>query len=319
MNFFKKWYTYQKERFPVLTYGIYIMVIVIGTFCICNKIQSIMVGYAMEHYNYLTHISINSSIQWIRILPMFIVAFLQFLMVRIIDEFKDYEEDCKYRSYRPVPRGLITLKELKVLFIICAITQVVITLCINVNGIIWLAILWVFFAIMSKSFFMKKILDKHILLEVTLDEIMMPILVLYLSYFVIGEFGLFEKTFYSTSCGLLLGNYLLIAYTISWIVEVARKIRCKDDEEKGVKTYTAVFGIGGAVLLLSTLETILTILQLFIMKGKMFDIILGLYIVVGLINLLFFIRKNKICAKITALSANLFVILAYVSMLALIL
>ena len=45
---------------------------------------------------------------------MFIVTFLQFLMVRIVDEFKDYEEDCKYRPYRPVPRGLIKLKELKI-------------------------------------------------------------------------------------------------------------------------------------------------------------------------------------------------------------
>lgn len=32
-------------------------------------------------------------------------------MVRIVDEFKDYEEDCEYRPYRPVPRGLITLKD----------------------------------------------------------------------------------------------------------------------------------------------------------------------------------------------------------------
>ena len=38
-------------------------------------------------------------------ITMFVVAFLQFLMVRIIDEFKDYEEDKKYRPYRPVPRG----------------------------------------------------------------------------------------------------------------------------------------------------------------------------------------------------------------------
>ena len=32
MNFFKKWYTYQKERFPVLMYGIYIFAIVFSTY-----------------------------------------------------------------------------------------------------------------------------------------------------------------------------------------------------------------------------------------------------------------------------------------------
>jgi len=36
MNFLKKWYTYQKERFPVLTYGLYCFTIVFGTFCYSN-------------------------------------------------------------------------------------------------------------------------------------------------------------------------------------------------------------------------------------------------------------------------------------------
>ena len=38
MTFLKKWYIYQKERFPVLIYGIYILAIVLGTFAISNII-----------------------------------------------------------------------------------------------------------------------------------------------------------------------------------------------------------------------------------------------------------------------------------------
>ena len=74
-------------------------------------------------------------------------------MVRIVDEFKDYEEDCKYRPYRPVPRGLIKLKELKILFVICIILQLILTITCSQNGILYLIILWVFFALMSKGFF----------------------------------------------------------------------------------------------------------------------------------------------------------------------
>ncbi len=37
-------------------------------------------------------------------------SFLAFLQLRIADEFKDFEEDSKYRPYRPLPRGLITLR-----------------------------------------------------------------------------------------------------------------------------------------------------------------------------------------------------------------
>ena len=152
MKFLKKWYTYQKERFPVSSYGLYILCLTFATFFYNTK---------------MLEIETNVGI----FLVMSIVAFLQFLMVRIIDEFKDYEEDKKYRPYRPVPRGLIKLQELRVLFIICVILQLSLTLIVNPISVVYLIILWVVFVLMTKGFFIKKILDNHILLEVTLDEI----------------------------------------------------------------------------------------------------------------------------------------------------
>ena len=38
-----------------------------------------------------------------------VTSFLSFLQLRIADEFKDFDEDSRYRPYRPVPRGLVTL------------------------------------------------------------------------------------------------------------------------------------------------------------------------------------------------------------------
>ena len=189
MNFFKKWYTYQKERFPIATYGLYIFSIVFGTFC-----------FATESKN------------WIMLIPMFVVALLQFLMVRIVDEFKDFEEDSKYRPYRPVPRGLVSLKELGILGGICAIIQIGLTAILNLKGLIYLSLVWIFFAIMSKSFFIKKLVDKHILLEVTLDEFLMPLLVLYLSTFV-------------TTISVKLIPFLILSYLGSWIVEDVKKMK----------------------------------------------------------------------------------------------
>ena len=236
------------------------------------------------------------------------MAILQFLMVRIIDEFKDYEEDCKYRPYRPVPRGLVSLKELKILFFICAILQVVITACINPIILIYLALVWAFFAIMSKSFFIKKFLSKHILVEVLLDELLMPILVLYLSKFVQYS-NPFE---FDINC-LNIWKFLLMSYIVSWIVEIARKVRCKEDEEKGVKTYTAVFGIKKATLLLSALEIILACIQGIILKKYTISVIC-LVLAVILINIGFFTKRNKKFAKLTELSANIYIFLVYFSM-----
>ena len=293
MNFLKKWYTYQKERFPLLAYGTYIFAIVCGTYCITTS-----------------HIA-QFSFEWKYIIAMFCVALLQFLMVRIIDEFKDYEEDCKFRPYRPVPRGLITLKELKVLFIICALLQIGITAFINIYGIIFLLIVWIFFFVMSKSFFIKKLLEKHILLEVTLDELLMPILVLYLSVLRVGSF---------TNL-LTLNNYYLflgMTYVISWIVEIARKIRCKEAEEKGVKTYTAVFGIKGAIFILFVLQLLLFTLQTAILGKARIMITIVLFAIVSVINLLFVIKQNKAFSKLVELSANVYVFMAHISMILLV-
>ena len=269
MNFIKKWYTYQKERFPIATYGLYILCLSFAAFFYNTK---------------MLEIESNVGV----FITMFVVAFLQFLMVRIIDEFKDYEEDKKYRPYRPVPRGLIKLKELRTLFVICIIIQFALTLIMNPFSLIFLLVLWIMFILMTKSFFMKKLVDKHILLEVALDEILLPTLMLYLSSFIKLDIT-------------ILWRLLLLSYVVSWIIEIARKVRCKKDEEKGVKTYTAVFGIPKATILLSALELILTILRLFLPGEPLMNVaqigLIILFIGTIIVNFLFTQKKTRNLAK----------------------
>ena len=316
MTFLKKWYIYQKERFPVLIYGIYILAIVLGTFAIsniiCNNASSEKLHiYARSQLHGAPSLGV---VQWIRIFPMYIVTFLQFLMVRIIDEFKDYKEDCIYRPYRPVPRGLITLKELKILFIICVILQLGITVLVEPIAVIGLIGVWIFFALMSKNFFIKKFLDKHILIEVILDELLMPILIIYLLRFSIHLNSAYDFYYSNINIGDML-PFIIMTYIISCIVEIARKVRCKEDEEKGVKTYTAVLGINKTIFILCMLETIVMIVQLIILGKQYLLLILSSYVVVNVINLLFAIKKNKLFAKLTEISANLYILIAYFSLL----
>lgn len=303
MNFFKKWYTYQKERFPVLTYGLYCFCVVFGTFCFCNFVAKNDV--APESY----------TINYYLLIPMFIVALLQFLMVRVVDEFKDYEEDCKFRPYRPVPRGLITLKELKLLFIICVILQVIITLIVNPISIVFLILVWTFFAVMSKGFFIKNFLGKHILLEVTLDEFLLPISVLFLSSFITYVNITYSNYTYLSISELL--PFLVISYIVSWIIEIARKIRCKEAEETGVKTYTAVLGIPKATLLVWILETILLIVICWVIKIKIYIIII--FAIISIINILFIVKQNKLLSKSVEYMADIYVMVSLVSLVYLIL
>ena len=197
----------------------------------------------------------------------------------------------------------MSLKELGILGGICAIIQIGLTAILNLKGLIYLSLVWIFFAIMSKSFFIKKLVDKHILLEVTLDEFLMPILVLYLSTFV-------------TTISVKLIPFLILSYLGSWIVEIARKIRCKEDEENGVKTYTAVFGIPKATTIVVVLEALIMMMQYYILGTRYIIPILALYVLINIPNLLFIIKENKKLAKMVGLLANMYLILVYISMLA---
>ena len=290
MKFLKKWYTYQKERFPILIYGTYMLTVVLAVFFVANYLK------------YQNDFS-KDKLEWIIIVPMFAVSFLQFLMIRIVDEFKDYEEDCKYRPYRPVPRGLVSLKELGVIFVICAIIQVVVS-CVYTNFIPLIPV-WIFFFIMSKGYFMKRFIDKHLLFEVALDEILMPLLAVYLIGFV--DINILVNS-------PLIYVFLFLTYIIAWIVEIARKIRCKEDEEKGVRTYTAVLGIKKATSLLWFLETILFVLQMVLLWSKNIYLPIIVFVLIGIINVLFMVKQNKKMAKLTELSANIYIMIVYLSM-----
>ena len=57
------------------------------------------------------------------LLIAFVSCLLFFAQLRIADEFKDIDEDTRYRPYRPVPRGLVRLAELRNVFIGAAVIQ----------------------------------------------------------------------------------------------------------------------------------------------------------------------------------------------------
>jgi len=58
-----------------------------------------------------------------RFAAAFATVLLFFLQLRIADEFKDYEEDRRCRPHRPVPRGLVSLGELKAVAGAAAVVQ----------------------------------------------------------------------------------------------------------------------------------------------------------------------------------------------------
>ena len=170
----------------------------------------------------------------------FITALLFFFQLRIADEFKDFEEDARYRPYRPVPRGLVQLKELGILGCGAALIQILLAFWIQREMALLLLPVWLYLALMCREFFVRRWLKAHPFTYMWSHMFIMPLI-----------------DFYVTSCewrpaaarmpeGLIW--FLLVSFFNGIVLEIGRKIRSPESEEPGVETYTALWGRRNAVL-----------------------------------------------------------------------
>src|SRR5256714_14643558 len=135
-----RWWIYQRERFPVIAHGLLIAAFSSSAVCFSALLRS----------QQIYRIKIPHPLS---LLVAYATAFLFFLQLRIADEFKDFEEDSRYRPYRPVPRGLVSLRELGFVAAACALVQLGLALWLQPSMIGLLAIPWGYLALLSKEFF----------------------------------------------------------------------------------------------------------------------------------------------------------------------
>lgn len=162
-----------------------------------------------------------------------------FLQLRIADEFKDLEEDSRWRPYRPVPRGLVTLRELAMVFAAGTLAQLALALWLEPRLVLLLGITWIYLAAMSKEFFVRRWLQGKHLLYMGSHMAIMPLIDLYATssdWMLAGDApppGLFW--------------FLCASLCNGMVIEIGRKIRRPQDEEEGVNTYSHVWGRPRAV------------------------------------------------------------------------
>jgi 4-hydroxybenzoate polyprenyltransferase len=187
---------------------------------------------------------------WGAYLTAFGVCLVMFLQLRIADEFKDREEDARWRPYRAVPRGLVTLTELRRLGVGGALLQLVLVVWWH-PPLAWvLALAWGYFALMSVEFFCRDWLKRRPVVYLLSHMGIMPL---------VDLFG--------TACDWLpgagrmpagLGWFLAASFCNGIVIEVGRKLRRAADEEEGVETYSRLWGMrGGAAVWVAALAATL--------------------------------------------------------------
>jgi 4-hydroxybenzoate polyprenyltransferase len=240
-GFIKRIFLYSKERFNLWQF-IPLSLILSGVLALGTQVylsQTLLVGPVLLSAGAL---------------------FLFFFRLRIFDEFKDYDHDLKYYSSRPVPRGLISKKELSYLLIPLIILEVLIAWFSGTDSIILFIFSFVYSLLMFKEFFVKNWLKTNFTLYIFSHEILLFPLFFYLC--AINGFNLIslENTFY----------WYLILYVglFMFLLEITRKVRPKDQEIASRDTYTAQYGIGRISVFLITIS-ILAIIGLW----KLFSIL----------------------------------------------
>lgn len=220
--FLRRWWIYQRERFPIVGHGV-----LIAAFSFCAVSLSAMLRGA------------EGLASWRAMVVAFVTSFVFFLQLRIADEFKDLEEDTRYRPYRPVPRGLVALRELAGLFAIGGAVQLGLAIWLDLRLVGLLAVTWAYLALMSKEFFVGGWLRRRPVVYMVSHMVIMPLVDLYATgtdWLAAGD---------RPPAGLIW--FLAASYFNGLVIEMGRKIRSPADEETGVDTYSRIWGRGAAV------------------------------------------------------------------------
>lgn len=190
--------------------------------------------------------------EWVGTFTIF--AFL--MILRIADDFKDYELDKRLFPERALPSGRVTKTDLAIALTAIVTASVVLNV-LYMNNVGWFLFLYIYGTLMALWFFQKNKIQSSLPLALVTHNPVMMVLNLYIITFVCYKYQL----------PLISWPTILLAFTMyfpSLIWEVSRKIRAPKDETEYV-TYSKLFTYQKAtrfVQLLTLLDIVTNIILL---------------------------------------------------------
>ena len=311
----KNFKIYLNERFPLGKNSIFVLIFTLSGYIYTGLL------YNSKIINQIFSKEIKVPMPWHKIVALFIIIFMFFLQLRITDEFKDYEEDLKYRAYRPVQRGVITLKALGKIGIATIIIQIILAYVIDFKIIYFMIIVWFYMFLMAKEFFIKEWLTKRILIYALSHVVIMIFITLVIvnatQYIVLGEaeniFKFVALQRYRHNIDIALIPLFTLNYLNGIVLEIGRKTRRADEEEHGVQTYSKLWGKKKAAVILSLLfavEYFLVILGLSYTYEKYFLFSRLVLLIILIISIYFMIKflKKDLSGKIVESVSGLWIV-----------
>ena len=223
LPYLKRLYIYQKERFPILV----------------NVIAVSVFTFSAISYSRICR-GADGFVGWDTYLIGCFATFTLFFLVRVFDEFKDKEDDAKYRKYLPVPRGVVKLSELRNLGIAIGIIQIAVIAWFQLPMLYLYCIVIAYLCLMGVEFFIPNYLKPRQILYIISHMFIIPLLDVYSS----GLDWLLE----GEQPHMGLAFFFAVSYMNGIVVEFGRKLKAPEDEEEGVVSYTKMWGAKGGTI-----------------------------------------------------------------------
>ena len=220
---FKRIAIYLNEMFPITSF--------LGT---------MLTAFALQ-LTYLRLFSLPNQFHYQMLLSGIVITSVT-LLIRIMDEFKDFEDDKRNFPLRPLPSGKVLPSDLKILAGLC-VTLILLLSLTSKNLFIFSLLTLGFTLLMLKWFFIENKMRKSLPLALATHH---PIVIFNFVYLILGMIETFpelnwSKIFFILPIALIFTNW-----------EIARKIRTPE-EETGYTTYSKIWGprtaISGCLLL----------------------------------------------------------------------
>jgi hypothetical protein len=213
-----RFWIYQRERFPLAGFAP-----LIATFTFSSVAYSRLVRGA-EGFIPLSRFAVGV-----------LTALVFFFALRVLDEHKDQDVDRRFRPELPVPRGLVSLAELRVigggaLALVLALNLVVLPALL-----VPIALVAAWAALMTREFFVRDWLRAHPTAYLLTHMAIMPLIDAYTT----GLDWLGAGRWLPSGLGWFLG----VTFANGMLIEIGRKLRAPADERHGVDTYTAAWGL----------------------------------------------------------------------------
>ena len=279
----RRWWIYQKERFPFLAHG------------------PLIFAFSFCAVSYSARLRIDHWPDWQPVLVAFICCLIFFLQLRIADEFKDAEEDARWRPYRAVPRGLVTLRELGIVFIFGGLVQLGLALWWSPWLALVLIVAWAYLAAMSFEFGAREWLKARPITYMWTHMMIMPIV----DFFATASDWTAHGHFPPRGLAFFLGA----SFCNGLVIEIGRKIRTPEQEEEGVETYSILWGPKKAAIIWLGMLVVTGICAAFaasqVHVGQSVSLALGAVLLLISIHVFLFLKqqKNKQAKMIETLAA----------------